>query len=160
MPWGKRYEKRIRFSCIHPKCHLDTQNLIGSLSDISVQTIPIPVLVGAELRFDIAHKPGPPERYSWFRRFSEYSLEAGVYWLYAAVCFWFYPGFPACPPWDHLFLSVPLSLPVKWGPLWSLSGNVYEAPSDFFVWKALLTVMPAWFMRWLQENGGGVGYRT
>ena len=24
-----------------------------------------------------------------------------------------------------------------------------------FVWKALLTVMPAWFTRWLQENGGG-----
>lgn len=24
-----------------------------------------------------------------------------------------------------------------------------------FVWKAPLTVMHAWFMRWLQENGGG-----
>ena len=53
--------------------------MIGSLSDISVQITPIPVVVGAELRFDVAHKPGAPERYSWFRRFSEYSLEAGVF---------------------------------------------------------------------------------
>lgn len=28
------------------------------------------------------------------------------------------------------------------------------------VWKALLTLMHTWFMRWLQENGVGAGRQT
>lgn len=39
----------------------------------------------------------------------------------------------------------PLTL---WGCLW----NSIRLTS---VWKALLTVMHAWFIKWLQENGGG-----
>lgn len=58
--------------------------MIGSLSDISVQIIPIPVVVGAELRFDVAHKPGALKdthgsgdsvSILWKQEYTEYMLQ-------------------------------------------------------------------------------------
>lgn len=42
---------------------LDIQNLIRTLLDISTEIISIPILFGADFRFDVANMPGPNERW-------------------------------------------------------------------------------------------------
>lgn len=57
----------------------------------------------------------------------------------------------ACPPCTPFSCSVGTPRPS--------SGNVYAAPPDLGL-EGSVTAMHIWFMRWLQESGGGAACQT
>lgn len=91
------------------------------------------------------HGPGDAVSILWKQEYTEYVLQC----MFPVL-----PRISSMPSVRSLSLSVSPSLPMKWGHLWSLSGNVCEAPSDFCL-EGSVNSNACLVYRWLQENGGG-----
>lgn len=144
------WKERIRPSCT-PEMTFWTPEIWWGPCETSVYRLYLYYL-GADLRFDVDNMPGPHERCPWL---SEYSLGAGRFWVHTWVCV-------SSSPQDFQQALCEITCPFLYLFLFLWSGDIsdhhlvmFMKLHQTFVWKTLLTVMPAWFLTWLQENGGG-----